>query len=509
MDEITEFEYLDPDRVDAVLGPANGTPFLMLKSLGGEEDADLDDGVVKFVSAEARRKYAASGVAMPDGSFPIADEGHLRSAIGRLGNYKGSRGKAKRHIIKRAKALGLTHMLPKDWRVSKALTVSQGDVQGREQAGSPDDSLGQTRENGDDEIVHGDVQNDEGKPKTEPYSQRRPNEHTGYGDTAPDKTLPETEALSQTREESATKNVIGPNEASSEGTLAPNRKRDTKMAEREGQSQTVENHEGESEVDPNADQMHLEATQTQKAKKPKKHLSMKNPAKATGANPDTDPGNPAWQEKDVNLAAEAVAHLREALNLAAQFESREKREAKKATKRINAAVRSFSAVSTTAAKEIEDMTTEELLKLLDDRDQAKARKAEKAAKKEAKRAAKAAKSVAKAGGTSEDGDLTKRVMALENAPVRRAAMNDAGLRPVFRGSPPAGLEAVQKALDSATTPQERTALKQELIKGKFLGNNRIQVPEDENGNALPHGPVALVSQPPEAFANARAAMGRR
>jgi hypothetical protein len=500
---ITEFEYLDPDRVDAVHGPANGTPFLMLKSL--EEDGELDDGVVKFVSAEARRKYAASGVAMSDGAFPIADEGHLKSAIGRLGNYKGSRGKAKRHIIKRAKALGLTHMLPKDWRVSKALTASQTDVQSRELAGSPDDSLGQTRENGDDEIVHEDVQNDAGKPGSEHYSQPRPNEHTGYGDTSPEKTLPETEALSQTREESATKNAIGPNEASSEGTLAPRRKRDTKRAEREGQSQTVENHEGESEVDPNADQMELEATQTQKRKK---HLSMKNPAKATGANPDTDPGNPAWQDKDVELASEAVAHLREALNLAGQFESREKREAKKATKRINAAVRSFATVST-VAKEIEDMTTEELLKLLDDRDRAKAQKAEKAAKKEAKRAAKATAKMAKAAEAPEDGELAKRVMALENTPVRRAAMNDAGLRPVFRGTPPAGLEAVQKALDAASTPQERTALKQEMIKAKFLGNNSIQVPQDENGNALPHGPVALISQPPEAFANARAAMGRR
>src|SRR5579875_1374761 len=33
LDDLTEFEYLDPDRVDAVGTPANGVPFLMLKSV--------------------------------------------------------------------------------------------------------------------------------------------------------------------------------------------------------------------------------------------------------------------------------------------------------------------------------------------------------------------------------------------------------------------------------------------------------------------------------------------
>lgn len=34
-DLITELEFLDPDRVDAVSSPANGTPFLVLKGLAG------------------------------------------------------------------------------------------------------------------------------------------------------------------------------------------------------------------------------------------------------------------------------------------------------------------------------------------------------------------------------------------------------------------------------------------------------------------------------------------
>ena len=39
--DITEFEYLDPTRVDAVLSPANGIEFLMLKRLDDDEPMPL------------------------------------------------------------------------------------------------------------------------------------------------------------------------------------------------------------------------------------------------------------------------------------------------------------------------------------------------------------------------------------------------------------------------------------------------------------------------------------
>lgn len=64
---------------------------------------------------DARRRMAASGEAMPDGSFPIANATDLRNAIqsvGRASNYEA----AKRHIMRRARALGLTDMLPEDWQ---------------------------------------------------------------------------------------------------------------------------------------------------------------------------------------------------------------------------------------------------------------------------------------------------------------------------------------------------------------------------------------------------------
>ena len=66
-------------------------------------------------SASARRRMAASGQALPDGSFPIANRTDLMNAIrsvGRASNYE----QAKRHIMRRARALGATDMLPKDWK---------------------------------------------------------------------------------------------------------------------------------------------------------------------------------------------------------------------------------------------------------------------------------------------------------------------------------------------------------------------------------------------------------
>ena len=69
--------------------------------------------------AEQRRRMAESGVAMPDGSFPIANRTDLANAIqsiGRAADYD----KAKRHIISRARALGAVSMLPEDWGVKKA-----------------------------------------------------------------------------------------------------------------------------------------------------------------------------------------------------------------------------------------------------------------------------------------------------------------------------------------------------------------------------------------------------
>ncbi len=69
-------------------------------------------------SADERRAAASSGAAMPDGSFPIKNGGDLKNAIRLVGHAKDPAA-AKRHIISRARSLGLTSSLPDDWTSGK------------------------------------------------------------------------------------------------------------------------------------------------------------------------------------------------------------------------------------------------------------------------------------------------------------------------------------------------------------------------------------------------------
>ena len=67
---------------------------------------------------DERKRLADSGAAMPDGSFPIENEEDLKNAIQAYGRAK-DKDAAKKHIIARAKALGLTSKLPEDWTTEK------------------------------------------------------------------------------------------------------------------------------------------------------------------------------------------------------------------------------------------------------------------------------------------------------------------------------------------------------------------------------------------------------
>lgn len=91
------------ERVNAIVDP----------ELKTEARAHLLDLAV-FHAAE-RRKLAKSGAARPDGSFPIRNEQDLRNAIRALGRAKNPDA-AKRHIIARARSLGLTSILPDSWK---------------------------------------------------------------------------------------------------------------------------------------------------------------------------------------------------------------------------------------------------------------------------------------------------------------------------------------------------------------------------------------------------------
>ena len=65
-------------------------------------------------NTEKRSKLADKGKAMSDGSFPIESEQDLKNAIHAIGRAKDPAA-AKRHIKKRASALGLSKLIPPGW----------------------------------------------------------------------------------------------------------------------------------------------------------------------------------------------------------------------------------------------------------------------------------------------------------------------------------------------------------------------------------------------------------
>lgn len=68
------------------------------------------------ITPATRTRAADQGEAMKDGSFPIRDGADLRRAIQAFGRAK-DKGAAKRHIIRRARALDKVELLPDTWRV--------------------------------------------------------------------------------------------------------------------------------------------------------------------------------------------------------------------------------------------------------------------------------------------------------------------------------------------------------------------------------------------------------
>lgn len=69
-------------------------------------------------SAEQRKNLAQKGDALPGGRFPIRNRSDLENAIRAVGRAKGGsagRDAVRRFIIKRAKALGLSNLIPDNW----------------------------------------------------------------------------------------------------------------------------------------------------------------------------------------------------------------------------------------------------------------------------------------------------------------------------------------------------------------------------------------------------------
>ena len=105
-DQVTkEFEHLDASHWEAMVARLMQYAY---REIEGESARD--------VSTAERKRLASQGAALPDGSYPIANAGDLANAIKAFGRSNpGDRAKVKSHIIKRARALGKTSMLPEKW----------------------------------------------------------------------------------------------------------------------------------------------------------------------------------------------------------------------------------------------------------------------------------------------------------------------------------------------------------------------------------------------------------
>lgn len=69
-------------------------------------------------NTKERQQLADTGAAMKDGSYPIKNEQDLKNAIQSFGRAKDPEA-VKAHIKSRARALGLTNLLPEEWTGTK------------------------------------------------------------------------------------------------------------------------------------------------------------------------------------------------------------------------------------------------------------------------------------------------------------------------------------------------------------------------------------------------------
>ena len=122
-----DYDETDPADIDADDANYDTDSPADLAAVGKDSEPDDDDDDVekRTFTSDQRKRLASSGKALPDGSYPIENKSDLHNAIQAFGRAK-NKGKAKAHIIARAKALGATSMLPDDWKVSKSNDTNEG-----------------------------------------------------------------------------------------------------------------------------------------------------------------------------------------------------------------------------------------------------------------------------------------------------------------------------------------------------------------------------------------------
>ncbi len=78
--------------------------------------------IIKAKNDAADRKHkAGTGAAMPDGSYPIADEADLAKAIRAVGRGGDSHNAIRKHVMARARSLGASSKIPDNWAADGSL----------------------------------------------------------------------------------------------------------------------------------------------------------------------------------------------------------------------------------------------------------------------------------------------------------------------------------------------------------------------------------------------------
>jgi len=92
-----------------------------------EIEAEAAELALKRAFSEERRmELAKEGMALGDGSYPIVNESDLRNAIQAFGRAK-DKDAAKRHIMKRARALKMESLIPANWVAGSQEKSEQAD----------------------------------------------------------------------------------------------------------------------------------------------------------------------------------------------------------------------------------------------------------------------------------------------------------------------------------------------------------------------------------------------
>lgn len=84
-----------------------------------DEIDDVVDYIGEDYNTAQRKSMAGKGQAMQGGRYPIANKSDLRKAIRAVGRGNGSHDAIRQHIKKRASALGLSNMIPDDWKSTR------------------------------------------------------------------------------------------------------------------------------------------------------------------------------------------------------------------------------------------------------------------------------------------------------------------------------------------------------------------------------------------------------